>query len=324
MKPSSKWLVISIICIILGAALMLISGVRGGGDLTDLLERTGRVEKTEEKTVTVTEEFRSVYVQDLSADVRILPSRDGSCRVIYGESEHVSYQVSVEENTLKVIRSDKAGGGPYFSRESIPVQIYLPRGSYDKLQLETSSGDVRLETDSTWRDTQIRALSGDVELRDFRAGTLHIETSSGEIGLDTVQAERLELESISGDQTIRQTLCSGEAMLSFTSGEIEIEDSRAGSLSISGMSGEVTLSRTACSGELRAETSSGEIRLRDASAGSYDLRTTSGDVSGSVLGSTDFIPDTLSGSVRTRGGVRGAAPCRVSTSSGDIDLEAGN
>lgn len=323
MKPSKTWLIVSVLCIIVGAALMLISGVRDRADLDELLERSGRMEQVEEKTLVVTEDFRNVTVLDSSTDVKILPSRDGSCRVIYGQSDRVDYRVTVERDTLQVIRSDKpAEGGLRFSREEIPVQVYLPRSSYEALTIETGSGEVKLEAAGAWTDVQIRTGSGDVEAEELQTGTLFIETGSGEIELKEVQAERLEWKSSSGRQRGTQIVCSGDAALTASSGEIELEHCRLGSLKISTTSGDVRLSQTSCGENVRVDTDSGDIRLRSVSAESYDLHTSSGSVKGSVLGSVDFLVDSSSGSIRTKGGVRGALPCRVSTGSGDVDLEA--
>ena len=340
---SKKWLIVSILCIAAGLILLLVSGVRNTGDLDSMMEHAGTEEALEEKTVTVTQDFDSIAVKEASTDVQLLPSGDGSCRVVYGENERVRYSVKVEGKTLTVSREDKGSvnfGITFYTRE-IPLQIYLPEQSYRSLLIESASGDVLPAPGFSWETAEISTASGDLKLQDFQADELQIRTASGEVNLDRVRAEKLRIESASGDQSLRdcklgtlkletasgeidleEISLAGEAELDSASGEITLKQVEAEALELNSHSGELRLERTSCAGMLRAETTSGEIRLKDAAAGSFELRSTSGDVEGNILGTVDFIVDTASGEVSTAGGVRGGAPCRVRTTSGDVDLKA--
>ena len=340
---SKKWLIVSVLCIAAGLVLLLASGIRNVDQLDSMMEKAGTAETLTEKTVTVTEDFDSIAVKETGADVKLLPSGDGSCRVVYGENERVRYSVKVTDKTLTVCREDKSGGlvKAFYTRE-VPLQIYLPEQSYRSLLIDCAGGDVLPERGFSFDKAEINTASGEIKLKDFRAGELRIHTASGETELEELKAESLEAESGSGDQDLRrcslgtlrlstssgeqnleQVTIAGEARLGATSGEITLEDVEAGSLEVSSSSGEIRLDRLSCAGAVKAETTSGNIKLRSAAAASFDLHSTSGDVEGSILGTVDFIVETLSGSVRTRGGVRGAAPCTVRTTSGDVELDAG-
>ncbi len=339
-----KLLIFSILCIAAGLLCLLFSGVRGSDDLWLAMDRIGAVERQEKKSVDVTEPFTGLSVQEGSADVQLLPSEDGGCRVVYGESEFSRCRVDVENGTLTVVREtkDRARSGLFSFEDTLPVSIYLPAGDYEALSVTTASGDVkasarlgfaeaaihtgsgdiRLE-DLSAKDLNLSSTSGDIRLEDLEAETLSAKTGSGKVKLRGCSAASLKLESSSGDLTVKESSCAGDGQLRTGSGDIELEDSSFRALDLSTTSGEATLSKTACSGSVKAETGSGNIRLHRAAAASFDLRSASGDVKGSVSGSMDFLVETTSGSVRTRGGVRGAAECRVKTGSGDVDLEAG-
>lgn len=318
------WLFISILCIAVGLGLMLASGLRSGGDLEDVLSGVGYAERPTEKTYNVDESFHSISVRESSADVQLLPAEDGRCRVTCGESERCHYRVSVEKDTLTVVREDKNKGhiGISFYSESIPVRIYLPEQSYRALTVDCTSGDVEAASGFRFDKAQISTGSGEITLEDFTAKGLALSSTSGDLRLSRCSLGSLQLNSTSGEIQLEESVCTGDAKLRATSGDITLEDSTLGSLDLSCTSGEVSLSRTVCDGALKVETTSGEISLGDVGAKSFDLSTTSGDVEGSVRGPVDFIVDTNSGDIHTSGGVRGAAPCRVSTSSGDVDLEA--
>ena len=318
------WLFISILCIAAGLGLMLASGLRSGGDLEDVLSGAGYAEHLTEKTYDVDESFHSVSVRASSDDVQLLPAEDGRCRVSCGESERCRYRVSVENGTLTVTREDEGKGqiGISFSTESIPLRIYLPEQSCKALTVDCSSGDVEAAEGLRFDKAEIGTTSGEIALRDFTAKELTLSSTSGDISLSRCDLGTLELSSTSGEIDLEDVVCTGAAKLRATSGDSTLEDSTLGSLDLSCTSGQVTLTRTVCGGALKVETTSGEITLRDLGAESFELSTTSGDVEGSVRGPVDFIVDSTSGDIHTSGGVRGAAPCRVSTHSGDVDLDA--
>ncbi len=297
------WLLISILCIALGIGLFLASGVRSGGDLNDVLSDAGYSQRVTRKTYEVTESFRNISVEESSEDVQLLPSTDGRCRVTCGETDRCSYTVKVEKDTLTVVREDDESVHFGFTlyNESVPLCIYLPEKSYQALSVSCTSGDV--------------------EAAGFSFDTAEIRTTSGEVELRAITVKALSVSCTSGDLFLEELSCSGEAKLHSASGEIRAESCSLGSLELSSTSGDVELIRVVCTGDAKAETTSGEITLTDVGAASFDLSCTSGDVEGSVLGPVDFIVNTVSGDVRTVGGVRGAAPCRVHTTSGSVDLE---
>ena len=318
-----KLLVFSILCIAAGLLCLLFSGVRSSDDLWLALDRIGAVERQEKKNVEVTEPFTSLRVQEGSADVQLLPSEDGGCRVVYGEGKYSRCRVSVENGTLTVVREteEHSRSGLFSIEDTLPVCIYLPAGDYETLSVSSASGDVKTSAGLGFQKAAIDTGSGDIRLESLEAETLSAKTGSGKVKLRSCSAASLTLESSSGDLTVKGTVCSGDGKLHSGSGDIELEDSSFRALGLSTTSGKTTLSKTVCSGSVKAESGSGDIRLRKASAASFDFRSTSGNVKGSVVGSVDFIVESSSGSVRTRGGVRGAAACRVRTGSGDVDLE---
>lgn len=343
MKGSKKLLILSILCIVAGLLLTAFSGVRDGGYLKKLLGDAGNARLQEKKTVEVTESFHSLRVKEFSADVQLLPSEDGGCRVVYGEDEYSRCEVSVENGVLTVERvaENSSRTGFIVFEETLPVCVYLPAGSYKELSVSCTSGDVISSGDFSWDAANVETGSGSIRLEDLSAKELHLKSTSGDIKLEELSADALSAESGSGDIKLRgcsassvtlqstsgrqkadSLICSGDGSFHAGSGDIELEDSSFRALRVSATSGDVSLQQTSCSAETAVETGSGNIRLHKAAAESFDVHTTSGSVKGSVRGSVDFIVESTSGSVRTRGGVRGGAECRVKTGSGDVDLEA--
>lgn len=319
---SKVWLIVSILCIVAGIGLFLASGVRDGGDLVDVLGKAGYAERPEEKSVTVTDPFHSISVKTGSDDVQLLPSGDGSCRVVYGETDHSTYKVSVKGNTLTIEREDDNSllRNMTLYSESVPVRIYLPERSYEQLLIETASGDVHPEAGFAFQKVQINTASGEAELSELQAESLQINTASGDVTIERCTLGAFKLETGSGDVEMTGCVCTGEGSVSTASGEISLRSCDAGSLRVSSASGEILLQETLTTGATRAETASGDIELVNADAASFRLEAVSGDISGTILTAKDFKVETVSGSVHTSGDKDGAGECRVSTVSGSVDL----
>ena len=340
MKKSGAWLAISLFCIVAGAALLLISGVRSDGDLKNALSSSGSGEKQEEKSVTVKENFSGIRVLEADADVRLLSSPDGVCRVVYGESESSRCRVEVNGDTLQVIRETDGGAsiGFHFSSDPLPVRIYLPGDQYRALTVETASGNVEADRGFVFGTVEIQTASGDVRLQDLRGDSLRLTCSSGEISLRELQVQKLRADSTSGALSLEECVLgtlelhstSGEILLdkvtadrletSSTSGDQKMKACSLRSLSLESSSGELKLKSVLCFEAAQIRSSSGNVKLEDCDAASFDIETTSGEVEGTLLSEKDFLISTASGSVHTDGGRRGAAECRVRTTSGDVDL----
>ncbi len=340
MKGNTKVLIFSIICLVAGVVLLLVSGVRSGGDMTNALESVGAYSRAEEKSETVTQSFHSLELKTGSTDVEIYPSADGVCRLSYGETDWRTFRVSVSKDTLSIEEQvDDSRRSFHMYSEELPLVIYLPQVAYNSLDVQSSSGDISLQeqltealrlssgsgdidlTDVKTEDAVFSSSSGKISLTELQAESLELKTGSGDIDLKKCSLSRMELESNSGRMRLDGNRCEGAAVLHSGSGDIRLQDDRSGSYDISSSSGHVELRNAQCLGEARIKTGSGDVELKEADAASFDISTSSGDVKGSILTEKDFMLSSSSGNIRSDGGRRGAAECRVSTGSGDIDLQ---
>ena len=213
MKGSKKLLIFSILCIVAGLILTAFSGVRDGGYLKQLLGEAGAARLQEKKTVDVTEDFHSLQISEFSADLQLLPSGDGSCRVVFGEDEYSRCKVGVENGTLTVTREaeNRPRSGLTVYTDILPVCVYLPEGSYRELSVSSTSGSVRSSGDFSWESAAIKTGSGDVRLEALSAEILTAKSGSGDIRLRGCSAGSLTLESGSGELKAEALNCSGFA-----------------------------------------------------------------------------------------------------------------
>ncbi len=331
-----------IIALCLVAAGLILSGVAlasSGFHPEKLVREPSSLKET---TYSVEEGFTALELRTGAGDVRLLPSDDGKCRVECMENEEQTHRVEVKDGVLRVARQvgDPTGVSFRFVERDC-VRVYLPERAYERLTLETSSGDVDcpaefsfgealVETssgDAAFRsgvsgDLTVSAASGNVTVEGVSPASLSVSTASGSIRIVGVAAGDLSLSAASGDLSLENVALSGEAKLRTSSGDQSLKNVSCASLNAESSSGEKRLTDVLASGELRCESSSGDLILLRCDADSLSLSATSGEVRGSLLTEKIFFTETSGGSVRVPRSMSGGK-CEVHTTSGDIRLTVG-
>ena len=340
MNSGKKAALIIALCLI--AAGLILGGVAlaANGFHPENLTKHGST--LESKTYFVSEPFTALEIHAIDGDVRLLPSTDGKCRVECMENEEQTHKVEVRGGTLFVERQLRNRVGVTFSPiERDYIHIYLPERDYEKLSLETSSGDAECPADFSFGEAAVSSTSGDISFRSgvegsltvsvtsgevevsgVSLGSLSISSTSGKIRLKGVDAGDLSLSATSGDLAVEKTTLSGEMRLRTTSGDQKLENVSCASLAAESSSGKKHLTDVLVSGELKSDSSSGDLTLLRCDAASLYLRTTSGEVRGSLRTEKVFFTDTSSGSVKAPQSMSGGK-CEVHTTSGDIKLTVG-
>jgi DUF4097 and DUF4098 domain-containing protein YvlB len=293
--------------------------------------------ESEEKFEYQVEEDFQLTVANSSGTISVAPSHDGKLnvtvlKIVDAGSNEEAAEISDELDVVieatesdvsikvhyPVRRSDRSfwkqvfgfggdGRGEVHLELKVPtsVELLISSASADvyvggvegEFRFELTSGDIKLSELTGF--CQIETTSGDIEARDIK-GDLTASSTSSDGHFDNIDGD-LEVESISGDTEIRWV--SGDARVGKTSGDTRIEKS---------------------SGNLEVSSTSGDIWIVQRE-GSFWVKTTSGDihVESELAGGDDFEIATVSGDITLRFPEETNADIRASTSSGEIDAEAG-
>ena len=287
------WIIVALCLIGAGVALSAAGYFLSGKDLMALNSR-----ETIRSVCDIEESFSRVSVGAPSANVSILPSDDGKCRVetsSFGETECRSV---ASGGTLKVIMADWHGGAILFG--SPKVTVYLPQKQYESLEVRTESGDIAVGEGVLAVSATLKSSSGRISCGAEVTGALEAKSASGGVSVSGVGEAEVRLES--------------------SSGSVTLSDSRPASALLESTSGRILLREVTVSGELSASNTSGSVRLDNCDAANKYIRSTSGSVSGTLLSGKNFTADSSSGSVRVPES-SGEGVCEVRTSSGSIRLE---
>lgn len=293
------WIIIATICIIVGCVIAGAAVASVGFRFTQF--NTSKFEKT---TYTITDSFENINVKAVESNIIFLPSDGDTCEVVCEENEKIIHNVSVKNNTLEISRKDLRKWyehfDVFFGISDFEMQIYLPRGEYEKLHAVSVSGDIVISDSFTFREAKLETTSGNISFESGTKDAWYGKTVSGDISAKNFTGGCVEIKT--------------------TSGEIELEDSLADSLNIISTSGDISLEKTVAETDVFIKSTSGEISLDGCDGGDIEIKTVSGDVEGSLSSAKRFITHTTSGDVYLPDSDSSAPTCKITTTSGDIHI----
>ncbi|MBQ1272255.1 MAG: DUF4097 family beta strand repeat protein [Clostridia bacterium] len=314
MKKAAIYLTVSFVLMLGGALLVLLF-------LPTVIEEAGATMKFTEKTETISESVSKITADVSWGTVEFLPSEDGTCTVTREEKKDVTFAVSVNDGSLKIVMQDSR---PWYNRlftfRSPTVTVRLPKGTYEALTVRTSSGKITVADGFTFSTATVTATSGDVRYCSD-GGNLNLSATSGEVELNGVSAETLQAKVSSGDLVVN-SVTAKRLTLSGSSGSIYVNDAALSeSLSVKLSSGTVTLAKTVSKGDFSATVTSGGVYLDRCDGKKIDIKTTSGSVRGTLLSEKIFNAKATSGSVRVPDSTPNAQGiCNINTTSGSINI----
>ena len=256
MKKGTKiWLLVATALTLLGSMLFVGVMMAYGWDFSKL--STVRYETV---THDIDREFQSISVETVTADIRLLPSEDGVCKVVCHQEEHAKHSVTVEDGVLRIVLEDDRAWyervGIHFGESC--VTVYLPEKEYRALSVNVTTGDI-LMGDLSAETVSLSVTTGDMELSDLACRTLTANSTTGDVSLQNViAAEKLFVKTTTGDVEL-EACDGGEIAIHTTTGDVE------GSL----LTGK----------DFDAETSTGDVRVpRDSHGGRCEISTSTGDI----------------------------------------------
>lgn len=275
-------LIVAAALVVLGI-LTAVTGLALGGFEWQTLERT----QMHSHSVTVSEDFLYIDIDVTTANVRILPSNDGTCHASVREYGDPSYNIEVKDDTLFI--TDTKNWYDFeemfsLSFRSPSIDLYLPEAYCDLLQLELTTGDVLIDKAITYGRIEIKGTTGDI----------HLLASA---------KEAVSIKTTTGDVTLADMTCMS-ADIDVTTGDIELH-------------------RVTIDGKLKIESTTGDVELERSDASEIDIDVTTGDVEATLLTGKHFTVHTTTGDKHYPKNSTGGK-CRITTTTGDIDVSVLN
>ena len=302
MKKSKVILiVISVVCILIGAAMM------GGAYYALASDASEKIAdaRFQKKTHTVTEPFTKLNIRTISSSIEILPSSDGTCRIVCDDNEKLYHDFSVTESPqgtqLNINQRDdwqwyEMLYGLYRVDE-LKVQVYLPAAEYDLLHADSANGDITIAPDFRCRTVNTYTAGGNTKITDLQTGHLTAHTVSGDLILrGTDAAEDVFLESISGFMQI-ENLKATNVTTHSSSGGMALENVSSDYLRATSVSGEIRVMGSDFRNTSYFETGSGNMEITASDCGEQSITAISGDVSLQNITGTSLNARNTSGEI---------------------------
>ncbi|WP_371069217.1 DUF4097 family beta strand repeat-containing protein [Sediminibacillus sp. JSM 1682029] len=234
-----KWIVSLLTILIVGIAGMitiyLTTGISRASVIAEESFQAGEITRIQVAATSMNVTVKSQSSNQIEATV------EGD--VLEKDQDEQLYQMEQTDDTLMITQKEKEnrlGFFPWDTAKKLHVTVSVPEGLYDKVSLETTSGDIVLD---------------------------HVETSSAQI------------TSTSGDVDLTGNKITDSLMMEATSGDIQAEKNTIESASIKTTSGTITNKQVEGS-RFKYEATSGDVVLSHSSeVEEVDIKTTSGDVS---------------------------------------------
>lgn len=309
-------LVIAAGLIFLGIAVAACGFAMSGFDIKNL---TTNPEVT--NYVTIDQDFNSISVDATTADLKILPSTDGQCKIDLVERENLYFMPSVENRILTINEIDDRKWYEYIGIGwgNMSITLYLPKEQYDSLTVELTTGRAQIDSGLEFGKVDVKATTGSVKCEAKVTESLAIKCTTGLIYASGAEVDTIRLKASTGSIELCNSSCKG-LEIEATTGSIKLSEvSGTGDFDIEATTGKINLSDVVTEGDLTVEADTGDVIFKRCDAANLSITTDTGDVEGSLLSSKVFFYETDTGDVdlpRTDEGGK----CNIETDTGDITV----
>ena len=313
-KAKKIWLIVASSLIALGAILFVCVMSSLKWNFKDLSTvKYGTNEHT------ITETYTSISILTQTADVEILPANDENTSVVCFEQEYYKHEVSVKNGTLVIRVNDtrKLHNFIGFDFNSAKITLSVPYRTFESLNIEADTSDVKIPTDFTFNDINVKTTTGDVENHASATNLIKVKTSTGDICIKDATTKTLDLAVSTGKVTVSNVVCSEDVKIAVSTGRTNVSNLTCRDLSSTGDTGDLSLSNVIASGKLSIERDTGDVKFDGCDAAEIFVETDTGDVTGTLLSAKTFEVETDTGRVSVPTSSSGGK-CKISTDTGDI------
>lgn len=302
MKKCTKiLLIVAAVCILLGAAMM----AAAWHSLVDMESGEIATMQFEETTHTIAEDFDDIIINTQNSRIEILPSSNGTCRVVCDDNEKLFHQVSFQKSdngtVLYVAQHNEwewyeTLGGLHWQEDPV-LTLYLPKSEYEVVDVITGSGDITIAPDFRFRTLSTNAVSGNTKLAALSAENLQVRSTSGDISVRSVQVkDDTYLQNISGF-TRAENIITSQMTTYASSGDTALEYISSDYLGSESVSGNIRVYNSSFRDTSSFESSSGQVEIVDSICGEQTVQTVSGSVTMQNVNGDNLTVSTSSGTV---------------------------
>ena len=271
--------------------------------------------------MTIDQDFNSIIIDATTADLKILPSTDGKCKIELVERENLYFMPSVENGILTINEIDDRKWYEYIGIgwSNMSITLYLPKEQYDSLTVELTTGRAQIDSGLEFGKVDIKATTGSVKCEAKVTESLAIKCTTGLIYASGADVDTIKLKASTGSIELCNSSCK-TLEVEATTGSIKLSEvSGTGDFDIEATTGKINLSDVVTEGDLTIEADTGDVIFKRCDAANLSITTDTGDIEGSLLSSKVFFYETDTGDVELPRTDEGGK-CNIETDTGDITV----
>ncbi len=317
MSKTKIWLIVAASLSALG--IMLFVGVMALNNWNFIALST---EKFITNTYDITSEFSDISISVRTADVEILPSENGKCRVVCNEQTKVPHEVEVSGSTLNISINDTRKWYDYiqiFSLGKEKITLYLPEGEYGKLKIRGSTGSVHTAKDFTFEGINVFLSTGKSEILSSANGLIEVESNTGDILVKDNTAGELALTVTTGKIMVSGVTVSEDVELKVDTGDATLSDLSCRNLTSDGDTGDITLKKVIADRRFMITRDTGNVSFDSSDAAEIEVTTSTGSVKGSFLSDKIIFAKSDTGKIDVPKSTVGGR-CDIATDTGNIKI----
>lgn len=315
-RAKTVCLTVAAMAVVLGITLITVAAI---STRFDIKKMTG--DDMEIKEHVLIEKIESIKADISTASFSILSSENGECRVECTEKKYVTFDVTVENGVLIITQNYERPWYDFLSLSFISpeVKVFIPKGEFGALTLNSSTGNVIISNDFTFEKIHITATTANIAISAPTKSSVSIETSTGAITLDGIKADSASVSTTTGRIILSNSEIEKAVNVKATTGAVKLQNSSCHDVTAKVTTGSLSFSSFTARGDIEASSSTGNVRFDSSDGENITVKTTTGSVTGSLNSEKFFITDTSTGKVSVPE-TRSGGDCRISTTTGNIDI----
>ena len=303
----------------IGIILLIAGGIMFGVSFSKAKINTTQLNRTEN----VEEAFSNIDINTAITNIEFKVSEDSKVKVELQEVENLAHEVKVENNTLKVIQKDTREWYEKifsFNLGFMKATVYLPARTYGDLNIDSSTGYVKLPKGFTFNSITLDLSTGDMYISSNVVNTLKINSSTGDANLSDMTAKNISLDASTGRANFTNVTVEETIKLDLSTGKTIFENVTCKNYDHESSTGKVSLKNVIAEEEMMIETSTGDVIFEDCDAQRLTIKVTTGDVKGTLLTAKIFSVRTDTGKVNVPESTTGGL-CKIDTDTGNVSIK---
>ena len=187
--------------VLAGAVAIFFIFAQGSNPFTNFNPIKGEMKQLQQQTVN--DEVTSISIEWIAGGVHIKKATDGKLQLVEKSQFDLEMKqwaaVTVNNGKLTIKSRIKSVWNIFtFFTPSSYLELYLPEKLYERLDMESTSGEYIIENLQA-KKLNLEATSGNFDIKNTISVELIIDVTSGNLKLDQVVTDNLNLKMTSGD-----------------------------------------------------------------------------------------------------------------------------